>query len=73
MSTILKWAFAFLLISSYLSGIDPSLEAAATTLGASWFQRFRRVILPLLAPGDEVRLTAPQQRVLVFAREEESP
>lgn len=43
--------FAFLLISSYLSGIDPSLEAAATTLGASWFQRFRRIILPLLAPG----------------------
>lgn len=43
--------FSFLLISSYLSGIDPSLEAAATTLGASWFQRFRRIILPLLAPG----------------------
>lgn len=43
--------FAFLLISSYLSGIDPSLEAAATTLGANWGQRFRRIILPLLAPG----------------------
>lgn len=43
--------FSFLLISSYLSGIDPSLEAAATTLGASWGQRFRRIILPLLAPG----------------------
>lgn len=43
--------FSFLLISSYLSGIDPSLEAAARTLGASWFQRFRRIILPLLAPG----------------------
>ncbi|MBK5250440.1 MAG: ABC transporter permease [Actinomycetales bacterium] len=43
--------FSFLLISSYLSGIDPSLEAAATTLGASWSQRFRRIILPLLAPG----------------------
>lgn len=43
--------FSFLLISSYLSGIDPSLEAAATTLGASWFQRFRKIILPLLAPG----------------------
>src|SRR5699024_6790190 len=43
--------FSFLLISSYLSGIDPSLEAAATTLGASWFQRFRRILLPLLAPG----------------------
>lgn len=43
--------FAYLLISSYLSGIDPSLEAAAKTLGADWKQRFRRVTLPLLAPG----------------------
>jgi putative spermidine/putrescine transport system permease protein len=43
--------FAFLLISSYLSGIDPSIEAAAKTMGANWSQRFRRVILPLLAPG----------------------
>jgi len=43
--------FAFLLISSYLSGIDPSIEAAAKTMGADWLQRFRRVILPLLAPG----------------------
>jgi len=43
--------FAFLLISSYLSGIDPSIEAAAKTMVANWQQRFRRVILPLLAPG----------------------
>lgn len=43
--------FAYLLISSYLSGIDPALEAAAKTLGANWKQRFRRVTLPLLAPG----------------------
>jgi len=43
--------FAFLLISSYLSGIDPSIEAAAKTMGADWKQRFRRVVLPLLAPG----------------------
>lgn len=43
--------FAFLLISSYLSGIDPSIEDAAKTMGANWVQRFRRVILPLLAPG----------------------
>lgn len=43
--------FAYLLISSYLSGIDPSIEAAAKTLGANWWQRFLRVTLPLLAPG----------------------
>jgi putative spermidine/putrescine transport system permease protein len=43
--------FAFLLISSYLSGIDPSIEAAAKVMGANWQQRFRKVILPLLAPG----------------------
>jgi putative spermidine/putrescine transport system permease protein len=43
--------FAFLLTLSYLSGIDPSLEAAAATLGAGWWQRFRHVTLPLLSPG----------------------
>jgi putative spermidine/putrescine transport system permease protein len=43
--------FAFLLTLSYLSGIDPSLEAAAATLGAGWWQRFRDVTFPLLAPG----------------------
>jgi putative spermidine/putrescine transport system permease protein len=42
---------AFLLILSYLSGIDPTLERAAATLGAGWWQRFRRITLPLLAPG----------------------
>ena len=43
--------FAFLLISSYLSGIDPSLEAAARTMGAGWGKRLTRITLPLLAPG----------------------
>ena len=43
--------FAFLLLLSYLSGIDPNLERAAATLGAGPFERFRRVTLPLLAPG----------------------
>jgi putative spermidine/putrescine transport system permease protein len=43
--------FAFLLTLSYLSGIDPSLEAAAATLGAGRWQRFRSVSFPLLAPG----------------------
>ena len=51
---ITGFPFAFLLISSYLSGIDPSLEAAAKTLGADWKQRFRRIILPLLADRKSV-------------------
>ncbi|RZU53415.1 carbohydrate ABC transporter membrane protein 1 (CUT1 family) [Krasilnikovia cinnamomea] len=48
---ITGFPFAFLLVLSYLSGIDPSLERAAATLGAGWWNRFRRVTLPLLAPG----------------------
>ncbi len=48
---ITGFPFAFLLILSYLSGIDPTLEQAAATLGADWKQRFRRITLPLLAPG----------------------
>jgi putative spermidine/putrescine transport system permease protein len=43
--------FAFLLTLSYLSGIDPTLERAAATLGAGSWQRFRHITLPLLAPG----------------------
>jgi putative spermidine/putrescine transport system permease protein len=48
---ITGFPFAFLLVSSYLSGIDPALERAAATLGANARQRFRRITLPLLAPG----------------------
>jgi putative spermidine/putrescine transport system permease protein len=48
---ITGFPFAFLLTLSYLTGIDPSLERAAATLGAGWWQRFRHITLPLLAPG----------------------
>lgn len=48
---ITGFPFAFLLVLSYLSGIDPTLERAASTLGAGWWERFRRITLPLLAPG----------------------
>lgn len=48
---ITGFPFAFLLILSYMSGIDPSLERAAATLGAGWWSRFWRITLPLLAPG----------------------
>jgi putative spermidine/putrescine transport system permease protein len=43
--------FVFLLMLSYAAGIDPSYERAAATLGAGAWERFRRVILPMLAPG----------------------
>jgi len=43
--------FAFLLILSYITGIDPVLARAAATLGADPLAQFRHVYLPLLAPG----------------------
>ena len=43
--------FTFLLTLSSLTGIDPSLEGAASTLGATPRARFTRILLPLLAPG----------------------
>jgi putative spermidine/putrescine transport system permease protein len=43
--------FTFLLTLSYVSGVDPALENAAATLGATAAARFRTVLLPLLLPG----------------------
>jgi putative spermidine/putrescine transport system permease protein len=43
--------FAFLLILSYITGIDPVLGKAASTLGADRRAQFREIYLPLLAPG----------------------
>jgi putative spermidine/putrescine transport system permease protein len=43
--------FAFLLILSYITGIDPVLARAASTLGADPAAQFRQIYLPLLAPG----------------------
>jgi putative spermidine/putrescine transport system permease protein len=43
--------FTFLLILSYVTGIDPALERAAATLGARASARFWNITLPLLAPG----------------------
>jgi putative spermidine/putrescine transport system permease protein len=43
--------FSFLLLLGYVSGIDPSLERAAATLGAGPRERFRHIMVPLLAPG----------------------
>ena len=43
--------FAFLLVLSYITGIDPVLPRAAATLGANPAAQFRHIYLPLLAPG----------------------
>ena len=43
--------FTFLLTLSYVTGIDPALEQAASTLGARPWARFRHILLPLLAQG----------------------
>jgi putative spermidine/putrescine transport system permease protein len=43
--------FMILPIMSAIQGIDPSLEAAARSLGASKLTAFRRITLPLSLPG----------------------
>lgn len=48
---IAGFPLSFLLTLGYVSGIDPTLESAAAVLGAGPAHRFRRVLLPLLAPG----------------------
>ena len=48
---ITGFPFTFLLVLSYLTGIDPVLEQAAATLGAKASSRFRHILLPLLVPG----------------------
>lgn len=48
---ITGFPFTFLLTLSYITGIDPSLEQAAATLGADARRRFTRIFLPLLASG----------------------
>ncbi len=46
-----QFPFCFLMLLGYISGIDPSIENSARTLGASPWVVFRRVMLPLIAPG----------------------
>jgi iron(III) transport system permease protein len=38
-------------VQASMEQIDPALEQAAETLGASWWQRFFRISLPLTLPG----------------------
>lgn len=43
--------FVLITVSARLRGFDPELEEAARDLGASRWQTYRRVTLPLLMPG----------------------
>jgi putative spermidine/putrescine transport system permease protein len=46
-----QFPFCFLMLLGYISGIDPSIENSARTLGANPWTVFRKVMLPLIAPG----------------------
>jgi putative spermidine/putrescine transport system permease protein len=48
---IVVMPFALRLVIAAASGSDPQLEQAAVSLGASTWQSFRRVTLPLILPG----------------------
>lgn len=48
---ITGFPFAFMMMLSYTTGIDPTLARAAATLGASPSRQFRHIYLPLLVPG----------------------
>lgn len=49
--TVLALPVAVILLSATLQGVDQRLEQAALSLGASRFTAFRRITLPLIAPG----------------------
>jgi putative spermidine/putrescine transport system permease protein len=53
---ITGFPFTFLLTLSYITGIDPSLEQAASTLGAKARARFWHILMPLLAQGLAINL-----------------
>jgi putative spermidine/putrescine transport system permease protein len=48
---IITLPYVFATVASALRSLDPRLEAAAATLGASPVTAFRRITLPLLAPA----------------------
>ncbi|ARP95509.1 ABC transporter permease [Bordetella genomosp. 13] len=50
-TTAVVMPYLILTLQSVLEGIDFSVEEAAQNLGANFFTTFRRVVLPIAAPG----------------------
>lgn len=48
---VLSFPIAVIILSSTLQGVDQRLEQAALSMGASHLTAFRRITLPLIAPG----------------------
>ncbi|MEG3132707.1 ABC transporter permease subunit [Rouxiella sp. T17] len=49
--TVLATPYVYITLRAALQSFDPSLELAALSLGASWSQMFKRIMLPALLPG----------------------
>ncbi|GAB3794022.1 ABC transporter permease [Virgibacillus kimchii] len=49
--TIITFPIVLVTVSSSLQGINPNLEKASMSLGASRFKTFYKIVLPLILPG----------------------
>src|SRR5690606_19039812 len=49
--TFTMYTYFYLTASAAIKGLDPSLEEAATSLGASRIRVWRKIILPMLTPS----------------------
>jgi putative spermidine/putrescine transport system permease protein len=49
--TVIAFPLAFAILSNALTNLDPELEAAAWTLGASRLQTFWRIVIPNIVPS----------------------
>ncbi|MFS0783957.1 ABC transporter permease [Bacillus sp. 1P06AnD] len=49
--TFTMYTYFYLTASAAIKGLDPSLEEAATSLGANRFRIWRKIILPMLTPA----------------------
>ncbi len=48
---VIVMPFALRLVLAAATGLDPRIERAAVSLGASWWSTFRQITLPLILPG----------------------